>query len=481
MLSKPTEIYHISLRARYRSNSRTRTPPFHRAQWYSPVLQALIAQVQSVIEGSGTPPFHRAQWYSPVLQALIAQVQSVIEGSGVNMAFGKTARYLMNITNQPDTYFTLLILFGIASGVSGFQVLVPPKIYGELGMSAVLSCRIQLDFGQSLTQSSWERRLPSGWVTVAVYNPDLGISIQPEYEHRMVYRKPSIHDSTIILNDLRFSDVGDYKCKATTFPLGIERAFTTLNVLSPVSITTKPPTTPVLHLNPKISSTAAPGNKQRLVFTSPAQEPLNEYTLCIVVGVLVSGAVFLLLLVLCVVCYKRWRHTFRGEYNTKQNLGPSVMQEAPPPPPHELHINTNAADRASPDTKLEPCHDINGAMLSEKDREERGGFEPDRSSNEGSRALRQDNTHQNLQNHHNHNQHQSYQPNHHPTTQLNHQPDHQSFLCTLNKHRSSLEPEFCTCPRVIENDSPLLPEDCNCTDFVLHTDGSVISRWELYV
>ncbi|GAA6095275.1 nectin-3-like protein isoform X1, partial [Tachysurus ichikawai] len=437
-------------RARYRSNSQTRTPPFHRAQWYSPVLQALIAQVQSVIEGSG-----------------------------VNMAFRKSARYLMNITNQPDTYFTLLILFGIACGVSGFQVLVPPEINGELGMSAVLSCRIQLDVGQSLTQSSWERRLPSGWVTVAVYNPDLGISIQPEYEHRMVYRKPSIHDSTIILNDLRFSDVGDYKCKARTFPLGIERAFTTLSVLSPVSITTKPPTTPVLHLNPKISTTAAPGNKQQLLFTFPAQEPLNEYTLCIIVGGLVSGVLFLLLLVLCVVCYKRWQRTFRGENNTKQNLGPSDMQEALPPPLHKLHINTNAADMASPDTKLEPCHDINGAILSEKDREERGGFELDRSSNEGSRALRQDNTHQNLHNHHNHNQ--SYQPNHHPTTQLNHQPDHQSFLCPLNKHRSSLEPEFCTCPHVIENGSPLLPEDCNYTDFVLHTDGSIISRWELHV
>ncbi|XP_027022201.1 nectin-3-like protein isoform X2 [Tachysurus fulvidraco] len=345
-------------------------------------------------------------------------------------------------------------------------------------MSAVLSCRIQLDVGQSLTQSSWERRLPSGWVTVAVYNPNLGISIQPEYEHRMVYRKPSIHDSTIILNDLRFSDVGDYKCKATTFSLVIERAFTTLSILSPVSITIKPPTTPVLHLNPKISTTAVTGNKQRLLFTFPAQKPLNEYTLCIIVGALVSGALFLLLLVLCVVCYKRWRCNFRGEYNTKQNLAPSDMQGAQSPPPHKLHINTNAADRASPDTKLEPCQDINGAILSENDREELGGFELDRSSKEGSRALRQDNTHQNL---HNHKLHQSYQPNHHPTTQLNHQPDHQSFLCTLNKHRSSMEPEFCTCTHVIENGSPLLPEDCNYTDFVLHTDGSIISRWELHV
>ncbi|GAA6076220.1 nectin-3-like protein isoform X1, partial [Tachysurus ichikawai] len=237
----------------------------------------------------------------------------------------------------------------------------------------------------------------------------------------------------------------------------------------PVSITTKPSTTPVLHLNPKISTTTVPGNKQRLLFTSPAQEPLNEYTLCnIIVSGLGSGALFLLLLVLGGVYFKRWR--VRGEYNTKQNLGPSDMQEAPPPPPHELHINTNAADKASPDTKLEPCHDINGAILSKKDREERGGFELDRSSNEGSRALQQDNTHQNLQNHHNHNQ--SYQPNHHP--------DHQSFLCTLNKHRSLLEPEFCTCPHVIENGSPLLLEDCNYTDFVSHTDGSVISRWESY-
>lgn len=58
-----------------------------------------------------------------------------------------------------------------------------------------------------------------------------GISIQPEYEHRLSFRLPSIHDATIMLEDVGFSDAGDYTCKVATFPLGNTQASTTLSVL----------------------------------------------------------------------------------------------------------------------------------------------------------------------------------------------------------------------------------------------------------
>lgn len=113
----------------------------------------------------------------------------------------------------------------------GSQVVVPPTVSGVLGKNVTLSCRIQVDSNLSLTQSSWERRLPSGWVTVAVYNPTFGISIPPEYERRLSFRMPSNHDATIVLEDVGFSDVGDYTCKVATFPLGNTQASTTLSVL----------------------------------------------------------------------------------------------------------------------------------------------------------------------------------------------------------------------------------------------------------
>lgn len=248
--------------------------------------------------------------------------------------------------------------------------------------------------------------------------------------------------------------------------------------LDPPSTTTMPPTTLVLLPNADISVTA-PGNKQRALFTSPTLAPLHESNLGTIVGGAVGGALFLLLLlVLGGVYYQRRRRTFRGDYYTKQYLGPSDMQKAPPAPPHELHIY-NEGDRASPDTKLKSCHDVNGTVVSDKDREEWGGFDRDRSPNGRSRVLREANAQQNLPNHHNHNQQQSYQPNHHPTPQ----PNHQSFLSTPHKHRSSLQPESRRYPgpQVMGNGSPFLPEECYDSDYVSHTDGSMISRREWYV
>ncbi|XP_017573558.1 nectin-3-like protein isoform X1 [Pygocentrus nattereri] len=579
------------------------------------------------------------------------------------MALRMTAHYLRNNPTQPGLNVKVLLLLCIASGVWGSQVVVPPRVSAVLGKNVTLGCRIQVDSNLSLTQSSWERRLPTGSVTLAVYNPMFGISIPPEYVRRLSFRSPSTHDATIILEDVGFADIGVYTCKVATFPLGNTQASTTVSVLvepkvyvsagssalmdggndttvatciaerarppadvswetdlygtseahmaddangttttqvhyswqptrhaqghtltcvvrhpalqsdfripyiinvqfapdilvlgydgdwyvgrenvqlkcrakanppahhfrwirldgdmpdgvetmnnsliflrplqrndsgvyrcevgndiglrsrdiririqDPPSTTAMPPTTPVLLLNAGISVTA-PGNKQRALFTSPTLAPLHEGNLGTIVGGAVGGALFLLLLlVLGGIYYQRQRRTFRGDYYTKQYLGPSDMQKAPQP--HELQqVYSNEAGRASPDSKVKPSHDGNGIIYPDKDREEWGDFDRERSPNGRSRVIREANAHHNYHNHH-----QSYHPKpHHP------HPSHpHSFHPGQHNHRGSLQPEHrrYPAPQSMGNGSPYLPEDCYDNDYVSHTDGSMISRREWYV
>lgn len=127
----------------------------------------------------------------------------------------------------------LIILYLCVSltDVWGSQVVVPQRINAVLGKNVTLECRVEVGPNLTLTQSSWERSLPSGSATVAVYNPEYGISIPPEFLHRLYFRSPSFHDATIILENVGFSDVGLYTCKVATFPLGNTQATTTVNVL----------------------------------------------------------------------------------------------------------------------------------------------------------------------------------------------------------------------------------------------------------
>ncbi|XP_061558378.1 nectin-3-like protein isoform X1 [Phycodurus eques] len=117
------------------------------------------------------------------------------------------------------------------SGLLASQVSVPPSVSAVLGKNLTLECRVDVATNLTLTQSSWERRLPTGSVTVAVYNPRYGISISPEFIHRLYFRSPSSHDATIVLENVGFADTGVYTCKVATFPLGNTQASTTVGVL----------------------------------------------------------------------------------------------------------------------------------------------------------------------------------------------------------------------------------------------------------
>ncbi|XP_052444104.1 nectin-3-like protein isoform X2 [Carassius gibelio] len=148
------------------------------------------------------------------------------------MALTVTAHYLRNKPIHPGLNVRVLLMLSFMPGlVYGSQVVVPPKVNAVLGKNVTLSCRVQVDTNLSLTQSSWERKLPTGWVTLAVYNPMFGISIPPEYARRLSFRSPSMRDATIVLEDVGFADIGIYTCKVATFPLGNTQASTTVSVI----------------------------------------------------------------------------------------------------------------------------------------------------------------------------------------------------------------------------------------------------------
>ncbi|XP_062341881.1 nectin-3-like protein isoform X3 [Osmerus eperlanus] len=136
-----------------------------------------------------------------------------------------------NYPHQQRHTVLFFILLCCMTGVWTSQVVVPHKVNAVLGKNVTLGCRVEVGSNLSLTQSTWERRLPSGSVTVAVYNPVFGISIPPDYARRLSFRSPSSLDATIILEDVGFADIGVYTCKVATFPLGNTQASTTVSVL----------------------------------------------------------------------------------------------------------------------------------------------------------------------------------------------------------------------------------------------------------
>ncbi|XP_026882220.2 nectin-3-like protein [Electrophorus electricus] len=124
-----------------------------------------------------------------------------------------------------------LAILLVFTGVCSNEVLVPKRVSVVLGQNASLGCHVEVGTNLSLTQSSWERLLPTGMITVAVFNPQFGISVAKEYRSRVRFLNPSVEDASILLEGVGFADIGPYTCKVVTFPLGNTQASTTLDVM----------------------------------------------------------------------------------------------------------------------------------------------------------------------------------------------------------------------------------------------------------
>ncbi|KAJ7995606.1 hypothetical protein DPEC_G00246330 [Dallia pectoralis] len=126
---------------------------------------------------------------------------------------------------------TVLLIIYCFTCVSSNEVLVPERVNAVLGKNITLTCRVEVGANLSLTQTSWERRMPTGTITLAVFNPQFGISISADYTRRLSFLNPSVHDATIVLEGVGFQDIGSYTCKVATFPLGNTQASTIVNIL----------------------------------------------------------------------------------------------------------------------------------------------------------------------------------------------------------------------------------------------------------
>nr|XP_042709595.1 nectin-3 isoform X5 [Chrysemys picta bellii] len=106
---------------------------------------------------------------------------------------------------------------------------VDPHVTAVWGKNVTLKCIIEIN--ETITQISWEKIHGKSTQTIAVHHPEYGFSVQGEYQGRVSFKNYSLTDATIILNNISFSDSGEYVCKAVTFPLGNAQSSTTVTVL----------------------------------------------------------------------------------------------------------------------------------------------------------------------------------------------------------------------------------------------------------
>ncbi|XP_029433969.1 nectin-3 isoform X3 [Rhinatrema bivittatum] len=137
----------------------------------------------------------------------------------------------------------LLLLYRLGGALAG-PVIVDPHVTAVWGKNVSLKCVI--DMNETITQISWEKVVGKFTQTVAVHHPHYGVSVQGRYQGRTTFKNYSFTDATIVINNIDFSDSGDYICKAVTFPLGNAQASTSVIVLVEPTVTLTKGLSPLL-------------------------------------------------------------------------------------------------------------------------------------------------------------------------------------------------------------------------------------------
>ena len=193
-------------------------------------------------------------------------------------------------------------------------------------------------------------------------------------------------------------------------------------------------------------------DKRHVLLGSPTLQALPESNLGSVVGGAVGGTLFLLLLLSMVgVYYLRKQQTFHGNYYTQPYLGPNPLQKAPTQ--HELRPTKAGSSSFRRDHDREEWGDRQ--LKQERDHSDYNGEEYP--ANGFTRAMRESSHHCNQQ---------------------NHQREHAQYP-------SPRQARLPHPPKPQGNGSPYQSDECydsgTDADYVSHTDGSVISRRELFV
>ncbi|XP_030060044.1 nectin-3 isoform X3 [Microcaecilia unicolor] len=128
----------------------------------------------------------------------------------------------------------LLLVYRLCGALAG-PIIVDSHVTAVWGKNVTLKCII--DMNETITQISWEKLVGKYTQTVAVHHPHYGVSFQGKYQGRTTFKNYSFSDATIVINNIDFSDAGEYICKAVTFPLGNAQASTSVTILVEPTVT----------------------------------------------------------------------------------------------------------------------------------------------------------------------------------------------------------------------------------------------------
>ncbi|XP_068174075.1 nectin-3-like protein isoform X1 [Antennarius striatus] len=256
------------------------------------------------------------------------------------------------------------------------------------------------------------------------------------------------NESLVFTRPLRRNDSGIYRCEVTN-EIGVRSQDIDLLIQDPPPTTAAPSTTTCLCSDMTETSTTA--DRQTALLSPPTHHTSTDGSLSIIICGVVGGILILsLLLILGGVYFMRRRRTFRGDYYTKQYLGPSDMQresQLDVLQPHELQeVYGDKTSKGSQDLKPKLGGDI---------------IYPDYTPEHKDRDDWADSV-----------------DAHTFLKEGNYYPDPYNIQ---NMHPS--EPPLQS--PIVNNGSPHLPGDSiengGDNDYVSHLDGSVISRREWYV
>ncbi|XP_016850198.1 nectin-1 isoform X3 [Anolis carolinensis] len=126
-----------------------------------------------------------------------------------------------------------LAALGPFPGLWAQMVLVNDTVSGFIGTSVILHCSMTNPSPNvKITQVTWQKATNGSKQNVAIYNPNMGVSVLQPYKERVTFRDPSTKDGTIQLSRLELEDEGVYICEFATFPTGNRENQLNLTVLA---------------------------------------------------------------------------------------------------------------------------------------------------------------------------------------------------------------------------------------------------------